>query len=153
MRRSLLSSVVVAVCLNPYSASAQQPTQQPQPPRPGVVVVSYNKCRLDAVARMDSIGARAFYPALDEVTREGRLLGWGVLTHSWGDEWNFVIYYTARNLNAFEGAFAEAVRRTNQRMPNFFSDVSSFCTEHKDNIYTVVRLGSVSPPTTAPAPR
>jgi hypothetical protein len=152
-RNGLLSSVVLAACLTPSSLYAQQQTQQPQPPRPGVVVVSYNKCRLDAVARLDSAGLRAFYPVLDEVVREGRLLGWGVLTHNWGDEWNFVIYYTATNAAAFHSAFAEAVRRINQRAPTFFSDVSSLCTEHKDNIYAVVRLGSASPPATVPPPR
>jgi hypothetical protein len=152
MRRSLLSGVVVAACVIPELLAAQQPTQQPQPPRPGVIVVSFNKCRLDAVARLDSLGTRAFYPALDEVVREGRMLGWGVLTHNWGDEWNFVIYYTAANVTAFHGAFAEAVRRTNQRTPNFMTDLSSMCTEHKDNIYSVVRLGTPAP-TTTPPPR
>jgi hypothetical protein len=68
-RNGLLSSVVLAACLTPSSLYAQQQTQQPQPPRPGVVVVSYNKCRLDAVARLDSAGLRAFYPVLDEVVR------------------------------------------------------------------------------------
>lgn len=124
--------------------------QASQPPRPGVVVVSYNKCALDRVARVDSLAAIAFYPALDEAVREGKLLSWGVLGHSWGDEWNFVIYYTATSANAFHDAFAEVVRRVGQRRPNFMGDFAPHCTEHRDNIYSVMRVSTATPP---PAPR
>lgn len=105
-RRTLLQ--LVALIVTSSTSWAQQPAQQPL--RPGVVVVSHNKCGLDKVARVDSLSAQAIYPVLDEVVREGRLLSWGVLTHSWGDEWNYVIYYTATNVSAFHSAWAEIIR-------------------------------------------
>lgn len=149
MRRHVLVGVVmVASCLFHTRAAAQQPPARGQPAQPGVVVVSYNKCALDAPARLDSLNALAFYPVLDELVRDGRLMGWGVLTHAWGDEWNYVIYYTAASTVAFHGAWDELVRRVRQRRPNFMADFTPACTEHKDNIYSVSRVGI-----TPPAPR
>jgi hypothetical protein len=149
MRRRMLLQVVALWAVS-SAGGAQQPTAQSQPPRPGVVVVSYNKCGLDKVGRLDSLSALAFYPVLDEVVREGRLLSWGVLTHDWGDEWNFVVYYTATNVNAFHSAWGEIVRRVRERRPNFMADFAPYCTEHKDNIYGVLRAATATPP---PAPR
>ena len=145
MRRHLLAAAVLASLLSPTPLHAQQPAAGAQPAQPGVVVVSYNKCAMDAPAKIDSIGALAFYPALDELVREGRLLGWGVLTHGWGDEWNYVIYYTATTTPAFHSAWGELVQRVQRRRPTFLADFAAHCSEHKDNIYSVMRLGA-SPP-------
>ncbi|HUF28930.1 MAG TPA: hypothetical protein VMM18_18255 [Gemmatimonadaceae bacterium] len=149
MRRYVLWGLVIgASFLSHTSAAAQQPAAPGQPAQPGVVIVSSNKCAFDAPSRLDSLNALAFYPVLDELVREGRLMGWGVLTHAWGDEWNYVVYYTAASTPAFHGAWDELVRRLRQRRPNFMADVTAQCTEHKDNIYGVMRVGA--PP---PAPR
>ncbi len=146
MRRSLLLGVVlVASSVAHTEAASQQPAAGSQDASPGVVIVSYNKCALDAPARLDSLNALAFYPVLDELVRENRLMGWGVLTHAWGDEWNFVIYYTAANAPAFHSAWNELVRRVSQRRPAFMADFTPYCTEHKDNIYAVMRVGTPPP--------
>jgi hypothetical protein len=146
MQRHVLLGVVVASCLAHATAAAQQPAARGQPPQPGVVVVSYNKCGLDAPARVDSLATIAFYPVLEDLVREGRLLGWGVLTHNWGDEWNYIIYYTAANTAAFHSAWDELIRRVRQRRPNFMADFTPYCTEHKDSIYGVMRVGAATPP-------
>lgn len=154
MRRPTMIAAVVTFALAPSTLDAQQPTprgQAVQAPQPGVVVVSYNKCAVDAVGRVDSLAGLAFYPVLDELVREGRLLGWGALTHAWGDEWNYVLYYTATNEAAFHGAWSEAIRRTRQRRPTFMADFAPACTEHKDNIYGVLRVSAPAP--AVPAPR
>ena len=145
MRRSLLAVLILAFVTDPAPLHAQQPAASAQPSQPGVVVVSYNKCALDAPAQIDSSASLAFYPVLDELVREGRLLGWGVLTHAWGDEWNFVIYYTAANTAAFHTAWSELIRRVQQRRPTFMADLGARCTEHKDNIYSVMRVGAPPP--------
>lgn len=137
---------LAGMLLFPSAGAAQQPAAGAQPAvQPGVVVVSYNKCSMRAPAQLDSLNALAFFPALDELVNERRLLGWGVLGHAWGDEWNYVIYYTAENVAAFHSAFNEAVRRVAQRRPDVWDMFGSLCTEHKDNIYSVRRLG-VQPP-------
>lgn len=137
---------LVSMLLFPSMGAAQQPAAGVQPAmQPGVVVVSYNKCSMRAPAQLDSLNALAFFPALDELVNERRLLGWGALGHAWGDEWNYVIYYTAENVAAFHSAFNEAVRRVGQRRPDVWDMFGTLCTEHKDNIYSVRRLG-VQPP-------
>ena len=144
-----LAGVMMTVSLSTAptaGAQQQQPGAQRQPARPGVIVVSQNKCRLDAVARVDSLNAAVFYPILDEMVRDGRLLSWGVLDHLWGDEWNVVIYYTAADLAAFNAAFSEVGRRLTQRQPNFMTGLGQYCTEHKDNIYGVRRLSAPATP-------
>jgi hypothetical protein len=154
MKRPTMIAAAVTFALVPTTLAAQQPSargQAAQPQQPGAVVVSYNKCAVDAVGRVDSTAALAFYPVLDELVREGRLLGWGVLTHAWGDEWNYIIYYTATNAAAFHSAYDEAIRRVRQRRPTFMTDFAPHCTDHKDNIYGVLRMGA--PPPAAPAPR
>ena len=144
-RHALLLALVLAPCVAHARVAAQQPATRGQPAQPAVVVVSYNKCALDAPSRLDSLNALAFYPALDELVREGRLMGWGVLTHAWGDEWNYIIYYTAANTAAFLSAWDELIRRVRQRRPNFMADFAPLCTEHKDSIYGVARMGAAPP--------
>lgn len=145
-RHVLLAAALIVSSVRHTSAGAQQPAAGSQPAQPRTIVVSQNKCRLDAVARVDSLAAIAFYPVLDELVKEGQLMGWGALTHDWGDEWNFVIYYTAANTAAFHTAWAELIRRVTQRRATFLADLAAHCTEHKDNIYSVMRIGA-SPPT------
>ncbi|HUF31053.1 MAG TPA: hypothetical protein VMM77_10435 [Gemmatimonadaceae bacterium] len=144
--RPLFTLSLAGMLLFPSIGVAQQSAAGAQPAvQPGVIVVSYNKCSMRAPAQLDSLNALAFFPVLDELINERRLLGWGVLGHAWGDEWNYVIYYTAENVAAFHSAFNEAVRRVGQRRPDVWDAFATLCTEHKDNIYSVRRLG-VQPP-------
>jgi hypothetical protein len=136
----LLLGIAVAVGVIHVDAVAQQ-----TPARPGVIMVSSQKCALDAPARLDSISKLAFYPVLDEMVKEGRLLSWGTLEHSWGDEWNFVIYYTATSNSAFFNAWSEVVRRLGQRRPQFLAEFAGLCSEHRDNLYAVMHLSAPPP--------
>ena len=148
-----LRAFLLALCALSASATAQQPARTGSAdaaPQPGVVVVSYNKCAFNAPARIDSLSAVAFFPVLDELVRERRLMGWGVLGHAWGDEWNYVIYYTAADLQTFDAAWRELVARVERRDPGLFGRITPLCSEHRDNIYSVRRLGASAP---APAPR
>ena len=139
----LLLRLAVAVFALPAAALAQQTKPGSQPPaRPGVIMVSSQKCAIDAPAKIDSISKLAFYPVLDEMVKEGRLINWGTLEHAWGDEWNFVIYYTATDNAAFFSAWNEAVRRLSQRRPQFLAEFSRLCTEHKGNLYAVMHLSA-----------
>lgn len=146
MHRYLLPAIVSVFLLIHTPLDAQQPAAGAQSAQPGVVVVSYNKCAMDAPPKLDSIAALTLYPVLDELVRENRLLGWGVLTHAWGDEWNYVIYYTAANTPAFHAAWAELMQRVRLRRPTFMADFGTYCSEHKDNIYSVMRVGGAPPP-------
>ena len=147
MQRQFLTALTGLYLACPLAAVAQTPAPRP-PGQPTVVMVSSNKCALDAPPKLDSLAAIAFYPILDELVKENRLTGWGVLTHAWGDEWNYIIYYNATSTAAFYTAWDELVRRLRQRRPGFVSDLAPYCTEHKDNMYGIMRTNA--PVTTPP---
>ena len=135
--RSLMAAATIVVLLAPTALRAQQ-TQTASAQQPGVMIVSANKCTLTGVNEVNNWWRTTGGPLLDDLVRQGRLTGWGVLNHAWGDEWNNVVYYTARDLNTFTAAFTELFRQASQRDPTIMQRLGSWCTEHKDNIYTVV---------------
>ncbi|HEX6559897.1 MAG TPA: hypothetical protein VF021_10555 [Longimicrobiales bacterium] len=142
MQRAWMA-VVVAAAVSPSVSIAQQ--QQPAM-QPGVVVVSYQKCAFDKLPEFNQFWKQTVGPLLDEQVKQGKLLSWGMLEHSWGDEWNSVLYYTARDLNTFDSSFGEVFSRLLQKEPNLMQRFSTWCTEHKDNIYSVVATNTVNPP-------
>lgn len=135
MKRILLLTAFLLAL--PGTGSAQQ-----QPPQPGIIVVSYQKCHIATLDELNAYFRRHSAPILNALVREGRLLGWGVLEHAWGDEWNNVVYYLARDLQTFHAAFNEYFGRLMQSDPNVMQAFGGFCSEHKDNIYSVVMTES-----------
>lgn len=133
MRRSALFLLPFpALLLLPAAVAAQEAEME----QPGTIVVSQNICQ--DVSEANEWGREIAGPVLDELVAEGRLLGWGILNHGWGDEWNFVIYYAAEDIPAFHTAFGEFFSRATERHPDFLERLESNCTRHKDNIYRVV---------------
>ncbi len=76
-------------------------------------------------------------PVLNELEEEEVITGWGVLTHSWGDEWNFNWWVATSNHAGFVTAWSELVNRMNERHPDWFERFGPMCQEHKDNLYTM----------------
>jgi hypothetical protein len=133
--------VVAAAVLAVAPLSAQTPAPAAQAPAtPATMVLSNNKCASANLAQLRAVTDSMLGPVLDELVREGKLAGWGVLTHAWGDEWNWNIYYTAQTIQAFHDAFTQFVARVNQRYPGTFARLISMCTEHRDNIYNVTHM-------------
>lgn len=132
--RKLLLALVWSLLVLPSSLLGQQaPTGQPT-----TMVISLNKCNLARTQEMNEWFRTAAAPILNDLVREGRLAGWGVIEHVWGDEWNSGIYYMARDIQTFHGAFNEYLRRLLEREPEVMQRFERYCSEHKDNIYTVV---------------
>lgn len=129
----------------PVSLGAQQ-TQPAAAQPPMVVVVSSNKCSFTGLEEVNKWWRATAAPILDDLVRQGRLVGWGVLAHAWGDEWNSVTYYTTRDLNTFNAAFGEFIRVAMQRDPTMMQRISSWCSEHKDNVYNTVVMNAPPPP-------
>lgn len=146
------TALLTVLALAPALAAQQQPAGQ-APAAPGTVVVSANICATQSLTRVNEFATQQFGPILDELVREGKLMGWGVLNHAWGDEYNWVIYYSAKDQATFATAFGEAVRRTNQRHPGAFDAILPLCSQHRDNIYSVVVARSLANLPAAPAPR
>lgn len=108
--------------------------------QPGVVVFSQNKCGMDQVDDVLELSEELFSPILDQKIREGKLFGYGYLTHAWGDEWNFVVYYLAPSTASFAETFSEVGRELAEEHPDFMERLATHCSEHKDNIYSVARM-------------
>lgn len=111
----------------------------PQPAPGGVVVFSQNKCANENLPEIQRSMEEVFGPVLDRMVTEGALTGWGVLTHGWGDDWNWNIWYAAESHAAFVEGWDTYVSRLSEEHPGWFQSFVPLCTDHKDNIYTVGR--------------
>lgn len=130
MRSPWIWSAVFIAFVVPVPAAAQQA------PSEGVLIVSYQKC--ERVDEMNEWFRANAAPIFNDLVDEGRLVGWGILNHAWGDEWNNVAYYVAPDLSTFHAAYGEAFRRIGETDPDMMARFESHCTEHKDNIYSIV---------------
>ncbi len=119
------------------AAAAPQRLRAQAPAPPGVFVLSQNRCAYGTLSQLNALVDTTVAPVLNELVAEGRLHGWGLLEHSWGDEWNWNLFYTATSHRAFLDAFDEFARRVSQRHPTAFERLVSYCTDHRDNIYGV----------------
>jgi hypothetical protein len=110
--------------------------EEEEAPWPATVVFSQNKCANSNMPALNAATDSVFGPILDELVSEGMLINWGVLTHAWGDDWNWNVYYGAESHRAFLDFWSEYTSRLNERHPGWWQQVWEFCTDHKDNIYT-----------------
>jgi hypothetical protein len=119
-------------------------------PAQGTLVVSQNKCALDKQSQVRQMTDSLWIPIAQELVNEGKLTAAGSAYHNWGDEWNVVVWYTATNVTAFHSAFTELFSRVNQRHPTLVPQFFSWCSEHKDNIYSMGKATTPAPATPAP---
>ncbi len=121
-------------------ATTTAPAVAQDEPQPGVAAVRYFECPLgdlgDAVRLLNGEWRAIAMDLIDE----GMLIDYGILTHSWGDEWNLVDYFVATDIAAFHTAWGEMVTRQQARDPEneLFESFAELCPRHKDNIYGVV---------------
>lgn len=151
MPRKTLLALCTAL-LVPAAAHAQQ-SQPPAMQQPGIIVVSQQKCRFDMTRQLHDWYRTNAAPVLNQLVRDGRLIGWGVLEHNWGDEWNDAHYFLARDIPTFMAAFDAFFQGLRQRDPQFMQALDRFCSEHKDNIYGLVMTETpMVDPRTQPMP-
>jgi hypothetical protein len=94
-------------------------------------------CPYENHDKLKELTDSVFGPVLDGMMKEGQLLGWGVLTHDWGDEWNWNGYYVVESHAAFLKFWAAYVEKLNAKHPDWLKQIAGLCTAHKDNIYSV----------------
>lgn len=121
------------------TASAQEQEEQDEGPQSNVVAVRYFQCPFHHQSTAVELLNTQFRPIVQELIDEGELIGYGILTHSWGDRWNVSDYFVAEDLVSFHEAFDEAYSRVNERYPEEPDPpFGELCPEHKDNIYFTV---------------
>ena len=126
--------VVLALVSITYSAVAQE-TQKP--PKTGFFLFNQNKVAQENVAKVNAIWDSTFTPILNELMKEGKLLGWGLLMHAWGDEWNYNFYFVTENHRAFLDFWSEFFARVSKRFPGLMGKITPMIIEHKDNMYSI----------------
>jgi hypothetical protein len=136
---------MVAVALIAVPASAQEEAA-PAGPTPGIVV-SLNLCEFNALERLNEMVQEYWAPVLDAAVEEGRLNGWGVLNHYWGDEWNWVVYYATPDASTAARTASELLQEAVASMPGDpMEEFAGMCSAHRDNIYTVAMTESAAAP-------
>lgn len=134
MKHLLYLRIVLVIVLAATITIAQE---KEKPAKPGTLVFSQNICPIENMPKLEAALDSIFAPILDKFIDEGKLFGWGVLTHAWGDEWNWNYYYIVENHRAFLDFFDEYVKRVQEQHPGLMNEIRPLITRHKDNIYSI----------------
>lgn len=135
--KRVIASVLLLLIILPGFAIAQDSDEDKKKAKP-TVVISQNMVPFVKMSRYLEIAKEYWAPGLDKLVDEGKLLSWGSLTHAWGDEWNILIYYNAKDFATFEKAWGEAYKSFTESAPEeVISEMMGMISAHKDNIYTV----------------
>jgi hypothetical protein len=114
------------------------------------LVLSQNKCAPDKQGQIRQMTDSLWIPVVQELVNEGKINAAGSAYHSWGDEWNVVIWYTAKDIATFVSAFNELVARVEKRHPKLIPQFLSWCHEHKDSFYNMGKVVMRDTATTTP---
>lgn len=101
------------------------------------LVLSQNKCGYDKQGQIRQMTDSLWIPVAQELVNEGKLTAAGSAYHSWGDEWNVVVWYIATNIPTFLSAYDELFGRVNKRHPTMIQQFFSWCSDHKDSFYSM----------------
>ena len=102
-----------------------------------LLIVSFNMVPMSDVGKVNKIVDSVFTPVLKELVDEGFIYSFGFFSHTWGDEWNSNVWYTAKDMSSFDKFWDEYVNRINKRHPGAFGATVKYFQAHKDNIYTI----------------
>jgi hypothetical protein len=122
-------------CININAQSDENP----------LLVVSFNQVPLSEMGKISRIGDSLFIPILKELVDEGMLYSFGRFTHYWGDEWNWNLWYTVKDMASFEKFWDEYVKRASEKHPGAFQSITKHFQAHKDNIYVIQNQYPVPP--------
>ena len=109
-----------------------------------IMVVTQNKVLFEDVKEYHELGEKYWHPVFDKLVDEGKLDEVGTLGHYWGDEWNVVGYYKAKDITTFEQAWTEGYNNWKENTPKPIRDkISKMILEHKDSIYQIKHSHSI----------
>lgn len=102
------------------------------------VVFSQNKCKMSKISDLRKMMEENGAAILNDLVEQEKLIDWGVLTHAWGDEYNWNVYYVAETHGQFLEAWDEFITKVRENDPEFADKLWEICWEHKDSIYTQI---------------
>lgn len=121
-------------------ALAQEPQDEEDSPR--WMVVEYFKCDWNAIGELNEMARNKLAPVADRMIEADRIKRWGVQNHTWGDSWNFNIYWVVDDVEELTSLWAGLTWVVDQEHPGFLEKLFEHCHEHKDNIYGLIVTGS-----------
>ena len=134
--KRLVASVTFMLIILPGYVFAQDGDDAKKEFKP-TVVISQNIVPLAQMGRYVELTNEYWAPSFDKLVDEGKLISWGFITHAWGDEWNIVIHYVAKDIATFENAWSEGLKSFSESAPEEASDeLIGMISAHKDGIYT-----------------
>ena len=110
-----------------------------------LLVVSFQKIKMADVGTVNKMINEKFAPILNSLVDDKMLLGWGLFNHTWGDEWNVNVWYTVKDMAAFDKFWDEYMKRTSEMQPDAWKEMRGYIQEHKDNIYTIMNQYPMPP--------
>ena len=129
-----LRYLVITFCLTFILSSVQLNAQEADSTLTNTVVFTQNSTSLADQASVFSTFDQYARPIWDKLTEEGDILGYGHLTHYWGDEFNHNVYYVVEDkisfFNALDKFYSEA-----ENSIEHLNEIESKIRKHKDNIY------------------
>jgi hypothetical protein len=105
--------------------------------KPTILVFSQNMVKMSDMGKVNEMVDSVFSPILNGLVDDGKLSGWGQLTHAWGDEWNLNFWYSVKDMETFNSFWGEYVKRVREKHPDAFGEATSYFQAHKDNIYSI----------------
>lgn len=127
------ASKLLVLCLFltvPDTISAQE-----TPDIPRFLMFNQNMVPGTHVGTLNQLADSLMRPILDAMVDEGTIRNWGILTHNWGDEWNW--YMGARDHASFVTAWGAFVSRLSEAHPGAFAEMGQYIQAHKDNLYFI----------------
>ena len=101
-----------------------------------IMVISQNKVVFNKMKEYHELSEKFWNSVFDRLVDEGKLDEVGTLGHAWGDEWNVVGYYKAKDIASFEKAWSEGYQEFAKKTPqNVQNKIQAMIIEHKDSIY------------------
>ena len=110
-----------------------------------LLVVSFQKIKMTDVGTVNKLINEKFAPILNSLVDDKMLLGWGLFNHTWGDEWNVNVWYTVKDMAAFDKFWEEYMKRLSEKQPDAWKEMRGYIMEHKDNIYTIMNQYPMPP--------
>ena len=101
------------------------------------MMLNQQQCPENNMGAIMDIVESVLAPSLSELEEEGSIDDWGVLTHAWGDEYNFNFYMVTQNERAFLDAWDSLITKSNEADPEWYDKLTPLCVAHKDNMYTL----------------
>lgn len=110
-----------------------------------LLVVSFQKIKMADVGTVNKMINEKFAPILNGLVDDKMLLSWGLFNHAWGDEWNVNVWYTVKDMDAFDKFWEEYMKRISEKQPDAWKEMRGYIMEHKDNIYTIMNQYPMPP--------